>query len=149
MSQEGTKSEIDFLIREFFHSVSFELSGRPSYERIAELCIDSALLINNTMEFPQVMTVAEFVSSRSVLFKSGALRRFNEIELWSETEIFGNIAHRLSGYAKSGTRSNTPFQAKGVISTQFVRTPSGWKMSAMAWDDEDPMLPGTKAHISR
>jgi len=28
------------------------------------------------------------------------------------------------------------FAARGVIFTQFVRTPAGWRMSAMAWDDE-------------
>ncbi|UUZ70087.1 hypothetical protein LP416_13350 [Polaromonas sp. P2-4] len=33
-----------------------------------------------------------------------------------------------------------PFEARGVISTQFVRTPEGWKISAMAWDDERPGL---------
>jgi len=27
-----------------------------------------------------------------------------------------------------------------VISTQFIKTPEGWKMSAMAWDDERPGL---------
>ena len=27
-----------------------------------------------------------------------------------------------------------------MISTQFVYTPAGWKMSAMAWDDERPGL---------
>jgi hypothetical protein len=27
-----------------------------------------------------------------------------------------------------------------MISSQFVLTPDGWKMSAMAWDDERPGL---------
>jgi hypothetical protein len=25
-----------------------------------------------------------------------------------------------------------------MIATQFIRTPAGWKMSAMAWDDSGP-----------
>jgi hypothetical protein len=29
---------------------------------------------------------------------------------------------------------------RGLISTQFIRTPRGWKMSSMAWDDERPGL---------
>jgi len=33
-----------------------------------------------------------------------------------------------------------PFGARGMISTQFVMTPAGWKISAMAWDDERPGL---------
>jgi hypothetical protein len=28
------------------------------------------------------------------------------------------------------------FEARGMISTQFVRTPVGWRISSMAWDDE-------------
>ena len=27
-----------------------------------------------------------------------------------------------------------------MISTQYVRTPVGWRISAMAWDDERPGL---------
>ena len=30
--------------------------------------------------------------------------------------------------------------ARSVISTQFIRTPRGWKTSSMAWDDERPGL---------
>ena len=33
-----------------------------------------------------------------------------------------------------------PFTARGMISTQFVQTPAGWKTSATAWDDERPGL---------
>jgi len=32
------------------------------------------------------------------------------------------------------------FESRGMISTQFIVTPVGWKMSAMAWDDERPGL---------
>jgi hypothetical protein len=56
------------------------------------------------------------------------------------TEIFGNVAHRFSAYAKSGVSKGVAFHARGMISTQFVLTPTGWKMSAMAWDDERPGL---------
>jgi hypothetical protein len=62
------------------------------------------------------------------------------VELAQTTEIFGNVAHRFSAYAKSGTLNGVPFEARGMISTQFILTPAGWKMSAMAWDDERPGL---------
>jgi hypothetical protein len=28
------------------------------------------------------------------------------------------------------------FAARGRIATQFVRTPGGWRITSMAWDDE-------------
>jgi len=34
----------------------------------------------------------------------------------------------------------TSFDARRMVTTQFVKTPEGWKMSAMAWDDERPGL---------
>ena len=27
-----------------------------------------------------------------------------------------------------------------MVTTQFINTPSGWKMTSMAWDDERPGL---------
>lgn len=70
------------------------------------------------------------------MVESGSLKRFQESELFERTEIFGNVAHRFSGYGKSGTLNEVPFEARGMISTQFIRTPQGWKISSMAWDDE-------------
>ena len=72
--------------------------------------------------------------------ESGELTRFLETELWETTRIFGNVAHRFSAYAKSGVSKGEPFQARGMISTQFIHTPAGWRISAMAWDDERPGL---------
>jgi hypothetical protein len=31
-------------------------------------------------------------------------------------------------------------EGAGLISTQFIRTPTGWMMTSMAWDDERPGL---------
>ena len=54
--------------------------------------------------------------------------------------IFGNVAHRFSAYKKSGTSNGVALEAQGMITTQFINTPGGWRMSTMAWDDERPGL---------
>jgi len=54
--------------------------------------------------------------------------------------IFGNVAHRFGAYKKCGTSNGVAFEAQGMITTQFINTPGGWRMSAMAWDDERPGL---------
>ena len=71
---------------------------------------------------------------------SGDLTEFREVELAEITEIFGNVAHRFSTYEKRGVTGGHPIDARGAISTQFIRTPEGWRMSSMAWDDERPGL---------
>ena len=68
------------------------------------------------------------------------MTRFEERETEEITEIFGNIAHRLSIYEKHGLSAGTVIAGRGVISMQFVATPAGWRISALAWDDERPGL---------
>ena len=70
------------------------------------------------------------------MVRAGDLTRFREAELSESTQIFGNVAQRFSAYEKSGTMKGVPFEARGMISTQFIATPSGWRMTAMVWDDE-------------
>jgi hypothetical protein len=50
------------------------------------------------------------------------------------------VAHRFSAYSKRGTQHGVSFEARGMISTQFILTEAGWRISSMAWDDERPGL---------
>jgi hypothetical protein len=135
-----TKSELDRVIAEFFRAVSFEAGESPSYENIFSLFVEPGLLIKNSATTPEISTVRQFIEPRQAMVAAGELTRFSESELSETTEVFGNVAHRFSAYAKSGTLKGVPFEARGMISTQFILTPDGWKMSAMAWDDERPGL---------
>ena len=134
------KAELDRLTADFFRAVSFEEGETPQYEEIYGLFIDAGLLVKNSASTPEISTVSQFIEPRQALVRSGELTRFREVELCESTEIFGNVAHRFNSYAKSGTVKGVSFAARGMISTQFVQTPAGWKISAMAWDDERPGL---------
>jgi hypothetical protein len=134
------KAELDRLTADFFRAVSIEEGATPQYENIHGLFIEAGLLVKNTASTPEISTVSQFIEPRQAMVRSGELTRFNEVELCESTEIFGNVAHRFNSYAKSGTMKGVPFTARGMISTQFVQTPAGWKISAMAWDDERPGL---------
>jgi hypothetical protein len=136
----AAKVELDRLTSEFFRAVSFEVGGTPAYASIHALFIESGLLIKNTASTPEVSTVRQFIEPRQAMVQSGELTHFRELELSERTEIFGNVAHRFSAYAKNGTMKGVPFEARGMISTQFILTPGGWRMSSMAWDDERPGL---------
>ncbi len=130
------KAELDRLTAEFFRAVSFEEGSTPPYENIHGLFIEAGLIIKNVGSKPEVSTVSQFIEPRQASVISGELTRFKEVELSETTEVFGNVAHRFNAYAKSGTLKGVPFSARGMISTQFILTPAGWKISAMAWDDE-------------
>lgn len=136
----AVRSELDHLSREFFRAVSFEPGGKPPYETIHALFVPTGLLIKNSGDSPEISSPAEFIAPRQRAVESGELSRFLEVELWQTTQIFGNVAHRFSAYEKSGVLKGEAFRARGMISTQYIRTLAGWRISAMAWDDERPGL---------
>jgi hypothetical protein len=132
--------ELKRLTDAFFKAVSFETGERPAYNKITELFIESGLLIKNSGPVPEISNVAQFIKPRQASVDAGELTRFHEAEIAEVTEVFGNVAQRFSSYVKSGVLKGASFEARGMISTQFIQTPEGWRMSSMAWDDERPGL---------
>jgi hypothetical protein len=132
-----TEAALAALTAAFLNAVSFEPGERPAYDTIRDLFIARGVLIKN-IGSADITTVDEFIAPRQALVDSGELTEFEERELAHRNEVFGNVAHRMSTYSKRGVQGGSRFEGRGVISTQFVFTPSGWRMTAMAWDDERP-----------
>lgn len=128
----GAVSELAPIMEAFFAAVSFEAGQTPRYEALRELFVPNGLLVRA----PEVAGVEEFIAPRLEQFRSGALSEFAEAELAGEDRVFGNVGQRWSHYGKRGVLDGVPFAAQGWISTQFARTPAGWRITAMAWDDE-------------
>lgn len=61
---------------------------------------------------------------------------FSESETSERTQIFGNIAQRVSTYQKSGSLDGVAFTTRGVKTFQFLRTRTGWRILSVSWDDE-------------
>jgi hypothetical protein len=133
------KADLDRLMADFFRAVSFEEGGAPEFESIQGL-FEAGLHVKNVSSTPEIGSVGKFIVPTPASVRSGEVRRFSAIELAEFTDIFGNVAHRFNSYAKSGTMNGVAFFVRGMISTQFILTFSGWKISAMAWDDERPGL---------
>lgn len=139
LSEEVHESDavaIAGLMSAFLRTVSFQQGEQPAYGDLVDLFIPAGRLIRNSGSSPEVSTVEEFVRERQAAFDAGELLSFEERELRERTELFGNVAHRFSPYTKRGLTDSGPIDTRGVISTQFVRTPDGWRISSMAWDDE-------------
>ena len=128
------------VLRRFFQSVSFAEGERPAYAALHDLFLEGAKLINTGGPVPEVAGVDEFIAPRWTAVDSGELAWFDEVETDGVTTAFGNVAHRFSRYGKAGRRGGVDFTGRGMISTQFVHTPAGWRISSMAWDDERPGL---------
>ena len=126
---------LDALVRTFL--AAFTNRGtRPDVRRIYDLALPSAVIVKATGAAPEIYSLREFVEPRQELLESGALRDFEEVEESARTDIAGNVAQRYSIYRKAGVQSGQPFSTRGVKVWQFVRLEAGWRLSALAWDDE-------------
>jgi len=138
-ASSADEEALDSLVRDFLATFT-NAGGRPAtVRRIYELALPTAIIVKATGAAPEIYSLREFVEPRHELLVSGTLVDFEEVELSAHTHVAGNVAQRYSSYRKTGVASGRPFVTNGVKVWQFVRMPAGWRLSALAWDDErDP-----------
>ncbi|MFJ3639360.1 GNAT family N-acetyltransferase [Streptomyces sp. NPDC090108] len=132
----GDKAAIDRLMHDLFGAFTTTGGRGPDLGVIREVFIPEGLIIKNTDGDPLVYGVGSFVASREKILTDGTLTEFSEAEVAEDTRMFGSVAQRFSDYRKSGFLHGEWFEAVGHKTVQFVRTPDGWRISSLAWDDE-------------
>jgi hypothetical protein len=133
---DADRAAIADLVRTFFAAFT---SGPDSIARLDALragFLPEAVIIRTCGGQPAVYGVDAFIAPRQALLSGGTLVDFREWELSGRTEVFGDIAQHFCSYAKAGVQDGRPFTARGMKTLQFVRTSTGWRISAAAWDDE-------------
>lgn len=130
------KAELDGLMRAFLGAFTNTGGSPANLDAVREVFIPQGTIINNAGDEPVVYDVDAFIEPRRRILTDGTLTEFSEGEVAERTEIHGSIAHRFSEYRKSGFLDGQWFEGSGRKTTQFVRTPAGWRMSSMAWYDE-------------
>ena len=129
------KISIDALVSAFYDA--FTEKGEPvCLDVIRQICIPRVLITRNCGEANEVFDLESFIEPRERMFAEGFLKDFREEELAERTEIFGNVATRFSLYQKKGMVGEAYTETRGMKAMQFIRTPNGWRICAMAWDDE-------------
>ncbi|WP_406511470.1 GNAT family N-acetyltransferase [Streptomyces sp. NBC_00161] len=131
----GVQAELDRLMAVFVGAFTNTGDRRPDLGVIRDVFIPQGRIIANVGDEPVIYDLDAFIEPRQKMLTDGTLTEFSEWEVTERTEIFGSIAHRFSAYRKSGFHKGRWFEGSGHKTTQFVRTPSGWKMSSLAWDD--------------
>jgi hypothetical protein len=134
---DAVKAELDELIRLFFSAFT-NTGGPPRTDRIHEVFIPQGTVISQTGDQSVVYDLDSFIAPRQQILTDGTLTEFSEWEVSERTEIYRAIAHRFSEYRKSGIHEGERFEGGGHKTSQFVRTPAGWRISSIAWEDDDP-----------
>lgn len=130
------KTDIDEVTGLFFGAF-MNRGGAPSdIERLYQLFLPECVIVGIGAGTAKVYDLAGFVEPRRALLSEGTMTEFREEEVSEKTTIFGNIAQRTSRYRKSWIAAGRPCAGSGVKSLQFVRMPDGWKIAALAWEDD-------------
>lgn len=135
-------AELEHIVQIFLAAFT---SGPGCPGRIAtlrELFLPRAVIVRTCGGEPAVHDIDEFLVPRERMLTDGTLTAFREWSLHGRLEMFGDIAQWFGAYAKEGVVSGERVAGRGMKSMQFVRTGCGWRISAVAWDDERDDRPG-------
>ena len=124
------------IVRTFFAAFTSGPECAARLDALRAVFISEAVIVRTGGGEPAVYGFDSFIAPRQALLSGGTLIDFSEWELRGRTEVFGDIAHHFGSYAKAGVQDGIPFAARGMKTLQLVRTSAGWRISAVAWDDE-------------
>lgn len=127
---------IDELTAAFFDAFTNCGGAPPKADTLYAMFLPEAVIVKNVGGTPVAYTVEGFVEPRRTILSDGTLTEFREWETSAHTEVFGNIAQRFGRYAKSWIQNGQQYSGGGAKSIQFVRTPAGWKIASLVWDDD-------------
>ncbi|MFF0739473.1 GNAT family N-acetyltransferase [Streptomyces sp. NPDC004111] len=131
----GAKAELDRLVGVFMDAFTNTDGRVPDLGVIREVFVPQGSIVSTVGGRPVFYDLDAFIGPRQKMLTDGTLTEFSEWEVSERTEVFGSVAQRFAEYRKSGVRDGERFEGGGRKTTQFVRTPEGWRMSSMAWDD--------------
>ncbi|MDX3373123.1 GNAT family protein [Streptomyces sp. ME02-6991-2A] len=134
-SEAAVRAELDRLMGVFVGAFTNTGGRRPDLGVIRDVFVPEGRIIANVGDEPVIYDLDGFIAPRQEMLTDGTLTEFSEWEVAERTEVFGSVAHRFSEYGKSGYHNGAWFEGGGHKTTQFLRTPAGWRMSSLAWDD--------------
>jgi hypothetical protein len=129
------QSQIEEIVRTFFDAFTSGADIEARLDGLREVLLPEALIVA-TCGARTSYDVDGFIEPRRQLLTSGRVTDFREWEVDGTTTVHGDIAHRWCTYAKEWMEGGEQLTGTGAKTIQLVRTEAGWRISALAWDDE-------------
>ncbi|MDR7252612.1 RimJ/RimL family protein N-acetyltransferase [Nocardioides sp. BE266] len=137
-SPSSDTAEIQDVIRRFLDAFT---SGPAAdvdarLDDLRAVMLPGAVVVRTCGVAPELDDVESFISPRRTILTDGTLTGFSEHAGRGRVDVFGDVAHWFGRYTKDGVMDGERIPGAGMKSVQLVRTADGWRISAMAWDDE-------------
>ncbi len=132
---DSDQSQVEEVIQTFFAAFTSGSDVESRLDGLRDVLVPEALIVR-TCGAPMFYDVEGFIEPRRRLLTSGRVTDFREWEVDGTTEVYGDIAHHWCTYAKEWVENGQQMSRTGAKTIQLVRTEAGWRISAVAWDDE-------------
>lgn len=127
--------EIDHLTERFYQSVCFSTEHYPNIDQLQELFFGSGKLINNNLDHPVDFTVQTFAHTMMAQIETGDANYFVQQEIADKTEIFGDMAQRISVFEYSFIKDTRNWK-RGVSYIQYICINGKWLIISVIWTFE-------------
>lgn len=124
----------------FYETSSFTNAATADPEAFRTAFAPSARLAFVGADGVVEWTVDEYVDIRRGMLAGGEVSALVERELGGSTEVYGTVAHRMSGYEVYLNGVEEPAE-RGVMSFQLLRTDGAWRIHSLTWQSASPELP--------
>ena len=129
------EADLDALAGKFFGAFTTGPGCATRLDGLRELFLPQAVIVRGGLE-PVVYDVDGFLAPRRALLLGGGLQEFREWETEGRSHLFGGLAQRFTGYGKEWVQDGVRHTGRGHKLLQLLRTTAGWRISALAWEDE-------------
>jgi hypothetical protein len=138
VSESEERQAIERVVQEFFTVFDNRGGRRPRLGVLHDICLPQCVIVKGGADGPVIYGLEAFIAPRAALLTGSELTEFHEQEVSGRTDLFAGVAQRCCVYRKSGVLYGEAFNARGVKVLQLVKTADGWRISAVAWEDERP-----------
>lgn len=131
---------INRLTQQLYESITFRKGEKPRLDVLRELFLPEGRLVNNNGQVPLIFTPDTFIAMLEDMVHTNQLQQFSEVEISSQTHVFGKIAQRFSTYeARLDLTADEPYTV-GINSLQLIKKNGEWKVFSLVWNDQDDSL---------
>jgi len=136
------RDSIQALIDELYALISGPGEKPRDWARQRQLFMPGTRMIRTRIDGqgqpqPEILQLEDYGENYEQLMGG---RDFHEIEIRNTIQIFGRVAQVFSVYEAFSDAEHQQRLKRGVNVIQLYRFDAGWKITAMAWDDERPGL---------
>lgn len=133
---EAQIQRIDHITENFYLHKGFDAEHFPNMDALLELFFGEGHLVDHSFAETMEFTLSSFVQALMKQIEAGNADFFVQQEIADRTQVFGNMAQRMSVYEFSTTKNASVEWKRGISLIQFILKEDKWLISSIIWRDE-------------